>query len=82
MTNKRLNLTDENLGCGRIGFMTKGDANANNDFRLLYSASKPSVHEIDYIAHNKGLITNTSLIRYLFVLKLQFTIMLQLELIV
>ena len=51
--------------------MTKGDANTNNDFQLLYSPSKPSEQAMEHDAYKKELITNTSLIRYACILKLR-----------
>jgi len=58
---KRSNSKYEKLD--RIGFMTKGDANTNNDLQLLYSESKHSERAIEHDACKKELITNTSLIR-------------------
>ena len=58
------NVSDEKQNCEKIGFMTKGDGNENNDFQILSSFSKP-LKSISH-AHMKkeNLITNTSIIRY------------------
>ena len=61
---ERANFSDENQNCEKIGFMTKGDGNKNNDFQILSAFFKPS-KSIAH-AHSKmtKLITSTSIIRY------------------
>ena len=52
-------------GCKSFGFMTKGDANENDDLQMLTSNAEIS-HAISTKNRikNKTIITNTSIIRY------------------
>jgi len=66
---KHLKLEDSNLqeenfhSVDRIEFMTKGDANRNNDFQLLSSSSNLSRHSDQQDTFEKELISDVSLIR-------------------
>ena len=60
----RGNFSDENPNCEKIGFMTKGDGNKNNDFQMLSPFSKPLKSITQAHAKKKNLITSTSIIRY------------------
>ena len=58
-------LQEEKDGClEKIAFMTKGDANKNDDFQMLYSSFDHSCPTIEKYALVEHLITNASLIRY------------------
>ena len=60
-----LELQEEKDDClEKIAFMTKGDANKNDDFELLFSSFDHSCPTIENYAFKEHLITNASLIRY------------------
>ena len=54
-----------------IAFMTKGDANKNDDFQMLSSSLTHSCPTIENYAFKEHLITNASLIRYVTLLDKQ-----------
>ena len=51
------------VGCSSVGFMTKGDANKNDDRRLLFPFSDLPKTDGDDATLYGHLVTNTSLIR-------------------
>ena len=49
--------------CAGIAFMTKGDANRNDDFEILSRFTPPVRRNYENFIYDKRLMTNTSIIR-------------------